>query len=155
MHDKLAKRKRDNAIFCIVLYLRKFNSVNGEGGYSLMELVATIILIGVTFPALIGFITGSMTDTIKNEYISKAIILAGEKMEEICADKNELSRGIPYISAPNQYPSEVIDQFTRNVSVQSILFNNVPAIEVIVTVNHPGLSGPYTLNQIYTEYSGN
>ncbi|MEJ2053416.1 MAG: hypothetical protein P8X42_05805 [Calditrichaceae bacterium] len=128
---------------------------NKEAGYSLAELIVTVVLIGVAFPGLIGFMTGTMTDTVKNECISQAIVLAGEKMEEICCDKNEASRGIPYITTPNRYPQEAIDQFMRTVTVRNSVLNGVSIIEVTVSVSHSVMNGPYTLNHIFTDYSGN
>ena len=128
------------------------DAVNKEAGYSLVELIATVILVGIAVPGLLIFLTESMTDTAKNEIISQAIQLAGQKMEQICADKNELTRGFSYIGTPGRYPGETINQFTISVLVQSLVLNNVEALEVKVIVSHPAMGESYNLNHIFTDY---
>jgi prepilin-type N-terminal cleavage/methylation domain-containing protein len=145
---------KGNAINCIALNLLKSRMTSGESGYSLVELIITIILIGIAFPGLLGFLTNSIFNTVENEVINKAVLLATDKMEQITADKNELTRGIPYITTPNQYPSESIDQFIRNVLVQTSLIDNIPIIKVTVTITHPVLTNSFNLTQIFTDYNG-
>lgn len=156
MHVKRANvSNRGNAVICIAPDLLNSYSKNREGGYSLIELIVTIILIGIAFPGLLGFIANSMIDTVKNDVINEAVLLAGEKMEQICADKNEPTKGIPYISTPNQYPPEAIEKFTRNVTVQNIMIGNIPVTEVMVTITHPVIAADYTLTHLFTDYNGN
>lgn len=132
----------------------EMNKNKNETGYSLVELILTVILVSIAFTGLIGFFTGTMTDTVKNEKISQAILLAGQKMEEICSDRNEPTRGLEYITMPNQYPEESLNQFTRSVVIRSVVFSNVDAVEVIVSVTHPVIEGTYTLNHLFTDYNG-
>jgi type II secretory pathway pseudopilin PulG len=147
--------EKGNTNSCIALNLLESRSFSKEGGYSLVELIVTIILIGIAFPGLLGFLTNSMFDTIENDIINKAVLYAGEKMEQITADKNEPTRGIGYITTPNQYPSESIGEYTRSVTIQNIILNNIDLTEVIVIVDHPFLKNPLTLNHIFAEYDGN
>lgn len=145
---------RGNAVICIAPNLLNSYSKNREGGYSLIELIVTIIIIGIAFPGLLGFIANSMIDTVKNDVINEAILLAGEKMEQICADKNDPTRGIVYITTPNQYPPEAIEKFTRNVTVQNIMIDNIPVTEVIVTITHPAITVDFTITHLFTNYNG-
>lgn len=146
--------KRGNAINCVTPNLLKSCSTNRENGYSLIELIVTIILIGIAFPGLLGFFASSMIDTVKNDVINEAVLLAGEKMEQITADKNEPTRGIDYITTPNQYPSESLGQYTRGVVIQTKIIDNISVIEVIVSITHPVISNSFTLTHLFTDYYG-
>jgi len=124
-----------------------------EDGYSLIELVVTIIFIGVVFPGLIGFFTYVMDDSVRSEAISQAIALAQQQMEEIIADKNEITRGLSYVKSPGQYGTIVVGLHTCSVSVNDTLIGNVAAVQVMITITNPLLNEDFNLRQLFTEYT--
>lgn len=121
-----------------------------QNGHTLIELVFVIVLIGIAFPGLLAFFTNSVVDSVKNEIINKAIVLARVKMEEIAADKQNADRGIMYIKTSNRYPTETLDQYVCSVSVQDNSIDGVDGINVEVSVIHPLLQNTYTLTHFFT-----
>jgi prepilin-type N-terminal cleavage/methylation domain-containing protein len=128
--------------------------MNKENGYTLLELVLVIILVGVAFPGLLAFFTNSMQDSVKNEVITQAIILAQGKMEQITTDKHEPGRGMNYIKLSGQYPVETIGPFVRSVTVQDVTLSGVDGVKVSVSISHPSMSQEFTLNHFFSDYGG-
>jgi type II secretory pathway pseudopilin PulG len=127
--------------------------INKQEGYSLIELIVTIIFIGIVFPGLIGFFTNIMDDSVRSESMSQAIALAQQQMEEISADKNEITRGLNYIKTPGQYGPTVVGLHTCSVSVSDTIIGSVAAVQVMVTVTHPLLNENYNLQHLFTEFT--
>lgn len=147
--------ERDNISSVIVPSSQLDMVVNRCGGYSLIEVITIVVLIGISFPGLIGFFANSLDKSVKIEIINKAIFLAGEKMEKICTDKNEPSRGLPYIKTIDRYPVEIIDEFTISVSIQDIIRGGVDVTEVKVTVSNELLTNDFILSNFFTDYEAN
>lgn len=124
--------------------------MKNENGHTLIELIFVIVLIGISFPGLLAFFSNSMIDSVKNEIITQAIVLAQEKMELIVADKHDDEKGIYYIKVSDQYPEENIGQFTRTVTVSDRTIAGIAGIDVIVSVRHSLLQYDYTLNHFFT-----
>jgi len=124
--------------------------MKNEKGHTLIELVFVVVLIGVSFPGLLGFFTNNVVDSINNEIISKATIFAHIKMEQITADKRDKSKGLTFINTPYRYPSETLDRYTRTVTVRKKTISGISGLEVIVTVQHALLKTDYTLTHFFT-----
>jgi type II secretory pathway pseudopilin PulG len=127
--------------------------MKNENGHTLLELVFVIVLVGIAFPGLLAFFTNSMEDSIKNEVIARAIVLAQGKMEQITTDKHEPGRGITFIKIAGQYPTETIDQFVRTVTVRDLTISGVVGVEVIVSISHPLMTNDYTLTHFFTNHT--
>lgn len=124
---------------------------NVQNGFSLVELIITIILVGIAFPALLAFFVNIMDDSVDNELIHESILLAHEKMEDVLADKNNPNRGLAYIQTSGSYPSESVGQFTRTVAVTDTTINSVDGTQVLVRISH-SLIDDYTVTVFLTAY---
>jgi type II secretory pathway pseudopilin PulG len=149
MPGKCTREKRDGAYFCAVPFYSSFADKNSNAGYSLVELIIMIMLVGLIYPVLLGFITSALDNALRGEMINRAIFLAHEKMESISADKRENGFSI---SQAGQYPEETIDQFRRTVSVQSVIRGGTDGLEVIIWVSCPDMTINYSLTHFFSEY---
>jgi len=150
MPGKVLKRKRDGASFGAFPFYYPSGELKRQAGYTLIELAAVIILIGIMLPALIGFFSGTLKNTVESEMINRAIFLAREKMEEICTDK--YGHGFTYMGGPALYPQENIDQFVRTVTISGVKRNDIDGMEIVVTVSHPVMINSYSITQFFTNY---
>jgi Tfp pilus assembly protein PilV len=124
--------------------------MKNQAGYSLIEVIVTVVFVGIAFPGLIAFFTNVMVDSVENGVYTQAIALTQSKMEEITADKLSESRGYNYVRTVGQYPAEAIGQFTRTTTVSDTLFSGITGIYVRVTTNHSLMASPYTLATFFT-----
>jgi len=126
--------------------------MKNQFGYSLIEIVITIVFIGVAFPGLIAFFANTINDSVENEIYTQAIGLTQSKMEEITADKLDDSRGIPFIRTAGQYPVDNIGQFTRTVTVKDSLITGVSGVFVQVETSHALMANNFSLSCYFTIY---
>jgi len=126
--------------------------MNEQNGYSLIEIVITIVFIGIAFPGLIAFFTNTLNDSVVNQVSSQAISLAQSRMEEITADKLDPSRGIDYIRTSGQYPDETIGNYGRRVVVRDSIISGVTGVYVEVETSHAVMVNNYNLSCFFTRY---
>ena len=126
--------------------------MKNQAGYSLIEIIVTIVFVGVAFPGLIAFFTNIMTDSVESKAYTEAIVLTQSKMEQITADKMSASRGYDYVRTPGQYPAETIGQFNRTTSVSDSTISGVDGILVTVETNHTLMASPYNVSTFFTSY---
>jgi len=149
-------RLRNKADIGRTVILSRLNKVDG---YSLLELVITIMLLSVAIPGIIEMYTTAMTNTHVAEVQTIAELLATEQMEIIIAHKAGSGGGFGYASiTQGRYssvnPGAPFTEYTRSVSVQTI--NPGAAYEyklVSVTVNHPLISAITMTTTLY-DHSG-
>jgi prepilin-type N-terminal cleavage/methylation domain-containing protein len=127
--------------------------MKNERGYTLLELVFVIVLVGISFPGLLSFFANSMDDSFKNKVVTAAMVLAHSKMEQITSDKYNPAGGIAFLKSPGRYPTEKINQFVRSVTVRDITLTTVPGVEVIITIHHPQMTNDYTLTHFFTNHA--
>ena len=135
----------------LVFVLSK-NIMRNQAGYSLIEIIITIVFVGIAFPGLIAFFTNIMIDSVESGAYTQAIVLTQSKMEEITADKLSPDRGYDYIRTAGQYPVETIGQFTRTTTVIDTVFSGVTGVFVIVETNHTLMANPYNVSALFTSY---
>lgn len=108
--------------------------MKGQRGYTLIELVMTLMLLGIGVPTLITVGNQCLQGLHQGAYVTTASSLAQEKLEKILSDRDAANRGYSYIIAGN-YPAENpvsgFTGFSRAVTVaadstyDSITFRNV------------------------------
>lgn len=126
--------------------------MKNQAGYSLIEIVVTIVFVGVAFPGLLAFFANIMTDSAESGVQTQAIVLTQSKMEEIAADKFSSTRGYDYITTSGQYPVETIGQFTRTTTISDTTLSGVDGAYVIVSTNHSLMANPYNVESFFTSY---
>lgn len=126
--------------------------MKNQAGYSLIEIIVTIVFVGIAFPSLIAFFANIMTDSVESGAYTEAIVLTQSKMEEITADKLSEDRGYDYIRTTGQYPSETIGQFTRTTTVTDTLISGVAGVIVTVETNNSIMANPYNVSAFFTSY---
>ncbi|HVP37546.1 MAG TPA: prepilin-type N-terminal cleavage/methylation domain-containing protein [Candidatus Saccharimonadales bacterium] len=77
----------------------------GQRGFTLVELVLVLMLLGLCLPPLINVGSNCVQKLHQGAYVTTATSLAQEKLEIILADRSIPSRGFAYITAAN-YPAE-------------------------------------------------
>jgi len=126
--------------------------MKNQAGYSLIEIIVTIVFVGIAFPGLIAFFANIMTDSVESGAYTEAIVLTQSKMEEITADKLSPDRGYDYIRTAGQYPSETIGQFTRTTTVIDTVLSGVSGAFVMVETNNSLMASPYNVAIFFTSY---
>lgn len=105
----------------------------------MIELITTILFIGIALPALLQLYSFIFINHSVYEIETKAVMLCSQKMEEIITDKVSPSRGYTCILVSGRYPTENISGgFTRSTAIDTAgkYFSGVSYAEVIITVSH-------------------
>ena len=124
---------------------KKFWNKSGLGnshGFSLIEVIMIIVLSGIGMYTLMNLISWNVINTEESQTVTRAVLNAREKMDEIIADKKSPARGYNWVVTPGQYPSEVLEHgFTRSVAIDTTgkIFNGMAYALVHVRVNHPDI----------------
>ncbi len=110
--------------------------VFSEAGFTMVELVVTLIFIGIALTALLSSFSTSVVKSTDSETLTLAVELAEAKLEQIQSDKS--GRGYPYIVSEN-YPDENnpdgYEGYTRQVQITAYQDYK----EVTVSVSHPDM----------------
>ena len=108
----------------------------GETGLTMVELIITVIFIGIALTALLSSFSTSVVKSTDSETLTLAVELAEAKLEQIESDKS--GRGYPYLVNEN-YPEETdpdgYEGYTRSVNI--VEYQDYK--EITVTVTHPDM----------------
>ena len=132
-------------------------------GVTLIEAVAAIVIASIAIPPMLWALRGVHAARADLILTTRARWLAGEKLEDIIADRHAAARGFAYITTGN-YPSEPgvsgFSNFSRSVSITetgaSLVGAGTGYKEVAVTVAWiDGHSQPRSLSlrTILTSYT--
>lgn len=89
-------------------------------GFTLIEAIIAIVIVGAAVPATLVFITEAQAKRAGPILAGRARWLAGEKLEDIIADRHSETRGWSYIASSNYSAEAAIagfPGFTRSVSI--------------------------------------
>lgn len=131
--------------------------------FSLIDLIAAILVIAIAFPPLFLAITDAERNRVDPIQLSRARWLATEKIEDVIADRHSSTRGYSYVVGGN-YSSESavagFPGFSRSVSVSetgsSLSGSGTGYKTVIVTVQFTGAGGSVrslSLATVLTDYT--
>ncbi len=108
----------------------------GQAGLTMVELIVTLIFIGIALTALLSSFSTSVVKSTNSEALTLAVQLAEAKLEQIESDKS--GRGYPFIINEN-YPEETApdgyEGYTRGVNI--VEYQDYK--EITVTVSHPDM----------------
>jgi hypothetical protein len=121
-----------------------------DNGFSILELIMTILFVSITVPAVIAMYTNVSIASLDAEIMSVANNLATEQMEKILCDKAGTGAGYGYAAITSaryaSVPTGVLfPSYTRTVTVTAIDLGSVPgggggtypAKLIVVTVSQP------------------
>ena len=119
--------------------------ITTNGGFSLIEIILVIVIIGITIPPILTLFTQNLTDSTESEVYTKATLYAEERMEEILGDKRAASAGYgwSFILQSGQYPTDAPETgFTRSVSIDATgnSYGGVTYAEIVVTVSNASIN---------------
>ncbi len=119
-----------------------------QRGFTLIEAILVVTLVSIMGVALANLFTVGLRQSVHADFMTTAVGLANEKMEQILADKS--GKGYPFIVADN-YPAEWtlpdFPGYARTVSIQDTGEYKV----VTVTVTHDKMV-PVKLTTFLTNY---
>ncbi len=125
--------------------LRLLSKVNSRGlqidGYSLIEMIMTILLMSIAIPAIVMMFTSVLTNSHDAEFMTVSNLLATEQMEIILADKAGSGAGFGYANInsakyANVNPPTPFNDWTRTVSIALVDSGQAYEYkEITVTVN--------------------
>jgi Tfp pilus assembly protein PilV len=133
-------------------------------GFSLVEAIASIVLIAVSLPATLWALGEAHQRRSAPALASRARWLATEKLEDIIADRHSATRGHGYL-VPGNYPDEAqvagFETYSRRVALVETGADLVAPGEgyttVTVTVEWRGADGQarsLSVSTVLTEYAG-
>lgn len=128
--------------------------MTNERGFSTLEIVTTILFLGIAIPALVNLFGYSYVSGVTHEVETRSVTLCKQKLEDIMADKLSPSRGYSWVTTAGRYGTETITGgYTRTVDVVASgrSFMGVPYAEVTVRVTHD-LTSPVQLVVWLTQY---
>lgn len=114
-------------------------------GFTLIEVIIVIVLIGIVVPAIIFPVYQSSRESYKSEFYLNALYLAEGKMEEVTRFKNV--SGFSRVKVKNF--NDTIDNYNRTVT-----FTDYSSWRVVcdVTVTNPNISD-IKITTWFTNYS--
>ncbi|MBM3326586.1 MAG: type II secretion system protein [Calditrichaeota bacterium] len=135
--------------------------IKSKNGYSLVELVAALVLSGLMLPTVVDIFGTTAANSFDAEFMSIANFLAVEQMEIILADKAGSGAGYGYSAITsakyaNVNPPAPFNGFTRTVTITDFNINNnpsYPAKQIVVRVHHPTIPD-VVLTAFITDHSG-
>lgn len=136
---------------------------DGRRGFSLIDLMAAILVIAIAFPPLFFALTDAHRSRVEPIQVSKARWLAAEKIEDVLADRHSSTRGYSYVSSgsyPAENPVTGHAGFSRSVSVSetgaSLSGSGTGYKTVTVTVQFKGAGGAsrsLSMSTVVTDYT--
>ncbi len=125
------------------MYLNLKDKLQDCQGFTLIQIVITIVVLGIAVPPLIDLLSSNLIHSGKSEAMTQAVVYGRDKMDEIIADKKSPARGYNWVVTPGQYASEVpATGFTRVVIIDTTakVHNGVRYALVRVRINHNDMS---------------
>ncbi len=119
--------------------------IQKEHGFTLLEVILVIVVIGIAIPPVLTLFTQNLTDSTESEAYTKASLHAIERMEEILGDKRAVDDGYgwSYILQSGQYPNDTPESgYTRSVSIDTTgnSFGGVTYALIQVIVSHANIN---------------
>lgn len=132
----------------------KQNLKTNQRGFSLIELVVAITIMGVALPAIFSLYASISARSSQSAVMDQMVALAQNKMEEIIAKKES---DWTWYQDPTQFEvtENLPDHYTRSVSVTTVSnWGNagIDAWQVTVQVGHPQMTNPYQLVTRFSKY---
>jgi prepilin-type N-terminal cleavage/methylation domain-containing protein len=134
-------------------------------GFTLVELIAAIVVISIAIPPMLIALRSAHTNRVDPVLASRARWLATEKLEDIIADRHSTTRGYAYLDETN-YPDEdagdipAFPGFARRVSLTETAADLVTPgtgyMTAIVTVEWTDARAQNrqaTISTVLTEYT--
>jgi len=126
-----------------------------QKGFSLLELIVVLILVGVALPTFLMIMGLLANNHAENEILTRCMTLADSKIEEIFAFKNE--NPLWFNTIESKAGEETLEgNYTRTTVISEKTNwgdNKEDAYEVSVTVSHPKLPQGYTLTVRLTKFT--
>ncbi len=130
------------------------NIKTNQKGFTLIELVVVIILLGVSLPAIYSLYGSLSFHSVQSSVYDQLVAYAQDKMEEIIAIKEA---NWDWYKNPTQFEvdEDLADDFHRTVTVTT--FSNwgnslLDGWEIHVSITHPMIQSPYVLVTRFTKY---
>lgn len=115
----------------MALKIKKLFTNKRENGFTLVELVVVIVLMGISIIPLSRLLRQNIKTSVEVEQISKASFFAQQKIEQVLRDYN--ATGVANISTDDY--SETSDGMTCTVSTSLDSLNNTRYYDVVVTIS--------------------
>lgn len=112
-------------------------------GFTLIEVILIIIVFAIAIPPLVNLLSTTLEKSDNSAIMSRAVLYAQEKMEQIIADKRNPARGYDWVTAPGTYLSDVPSAgYARSVTITTAgnMYNGVAYAFLQVTLTHNNIS---------------
>ena len=119
-----------------VIQKLKKTVIHGQKGFSLIEMLVVIIVLGIILPPLTQMLQLNMFNAIRTSAINKASYYAQQRMEKIVADYANETIGYDQIaeSMSPEYPAE---GYTTTVIITPGVVNTINYKEIEVKCTNP------------------
>jgi type II secretory pathway pseudopilin PulG len=113
-------------------------SVSEESGFTLLELVIIVVMIGIFLPAALITMQSGVVQENRDHISQQQLAVAEATLEEIMSDRYAPGRGVSHITQGNYGQIPGLSGITRQVSVQEIRYQGRPGKSVTVSVSASG-----------------
>jgi type II secretory pathway pseudopilin PulG len=124
--------------------------MGSTGGFTLVELVIVIGMVGLFLPAMFTTMQTALSDADQVQAGHQQLTLAEGTMEEIMADCRAKGLGFTFLTPANYSPDTGMNGYTRSIEVEDIRVEGRPAKAVTVRVVREGFSD-VSLTMTYIE----
>jgi type II secretory pathway pseudopilin PulG len=112
-----------------------------QKGFSLLEVILLIVLLGIAIPPLAALLKTNLISTGKMTNVSKTSFYAEQRMEQVIADyTGQGSGGYAYITTSGRYPAQTVDGITTTVTVTTGTYGTITYAKVTVTAPIAGMN---------------
>jgi len=124
---------------------KKFWNKSGLGnshGMTLIEVIMIIVISGIGIYTLVDVISWNLINTELSSTVTRSVLNAREKMDDIIAHTKSPARGYNWVVTPGRYASENLAHgFTRSVAIDTTgyIHNGIRYARVHVRVDHADL----------------
>jgi Tfp pilus assembly protein PilV len=133
--------------------MRQINFTHGEYGFSLLENVTGLTVMGIGLTALIGLYSKISEGSIEAAIVMDKTVIAESQMERLISDYYNPRRGYAYVCNADHYPTVQTGQYTVRTVIDTTHHerNGVSYALVTVSARHATLGEDTELKMWFTK----
>jgi len=117
------------------------NTLKKQDGFSLIEIVLLIVLMGIAIPPLAHLMKINLISSGKLSSMSKTSFYAQQRMEQVIADYT--ANGYTALTTNGRYSTQTVGGVTTSVSITASTWTGINYATVTISASIPNVPGSY------------